>query len=275
MLFHARMNFFRLLCIPEKIIPRSFRKFNIRANVSTKLITFDATNTLLHFREPVGMQYSLIAAHYGVSLDSNIVNSNFVAAFKFFNETLPNFGLNSSVGNWEAWWTHVVKTTLRKSGAECEEKVLSLIADELLQYYSTEKPWVVQQGTESFFLKIRGSGIVVGCISNFDPRLVLILNRLGLRSLFDFILTSYEVGETKPHPRIFSEALRASGIYALEAGNAMHVGDNVNLDYHGAKDAGWDAVLFRKPDQPRTKSMASIPKEDIVTTFDQLFDRIR
>ncbi|PZS23048.1 MAG: HAD family hydrolase [Pseudonocardiales bacterium] len=65
------------------------------------------------------------------------------------------------------------------------------------------------------------------------------LGALGLESTFDAVLISGEVGVTKPHRAIFRRACRALGVRPAQA---VHVGDRLDTDAEGARDAGLHGV---------------------------------
>jgi putative hydrolase of the HAD superfamily len=65
------------------------------------------------------------------------------------------------------------------------------------------------------------------------------LDALGLKSAFDVVLISGEVGVAKPHQAIFRRACRALGVHP---GQAVHVGDRLDIDAVGARDAGLHGV---------------------------------
>ena len=77
------------------------------------------------------------------------------------------------------------------------------------------------------------------------------LERIGLRHLFDDVVTAVEVGYAKPDERIFNEAIRKSG---AEAQRILHVGDNPEADIVGAANVGLTTVWMNSkslvwPDQ--------------------------
>lgn len=89
--------------------------------------------------------------------------------------------------------------------------------------------------------------IILGVISNFDERLESILINTHLRKYFSFILTSYIYGKEKPNISIFNEALKLGekklGDKILPE-ESLHIGDNIDNDYNGAKNARWNAFLM-------------------------------
>ena len=74
-------------------------------------------------------------------------------------------------------------------------------------------------------------------VSNWDCSLRDVLGDLGLD--VDAVVTSAEVGASKPDRRVFEAALAAA---RCEAGEALHVGDSVTADVEGARAAGIRAL---------------------------------
>ncbi|SCF00312.1 HAD family hydrolase [Micromonospora mirobrigensis] len=83
-------------------------------------------------------------------------------------------------------------------------------------------------------------GLPLGIVSNFDPLIWPILDRLDLRRRFGAIVTSYDVGCYKPDPRIFRIATDRLGV---PTGDVLFVGDSPYSDVGGAAAAGMAAVL--------------------------------
>ena len=69
------------------------------------------------------------------------------------------------------------------------------------------------------------------------------LKRIGLDHHFADIVTSVDIGVPKPHPRIFEETLRRSG---LQAESTLHVGDHPETDVFGALNAGMQAAWINR-----------------------------
>lgn len=69
----------------------------------------------------------------------------------------------------------------------------------------------------------------------------------GLLHYFDIIITSEGCGYSKPDPRIYSHALKKSGSKKEEA---LMIGDDLQVDIVGAREAGWDQVFFNPSKGP-------------------------
>ena len=85
-------------------------------------------------------------------------------------------------------------------------------------------------------------------ISNFDyaPALHKALDRFGIRSAFESVVVSVEVGWRKPHRIIFERSFNELGIRPSEA---LFIGDQLYLDVYGAIRAGMDVVWLESEHQ--------------------------
>ena len=106
-------------------------------------------------------------------------------------------------------------------------------------------------------------GLVVGMITNIDGDGAGLAASIGLTGRLDVIVTSGEVRAEKPSRRIFDVALRRAGV---EAGDAVHVGDQPATDIDGALGAGLAAVLIDRDGNhpgfrrcPRIVSLFELP----------------
>jgi putative hydrolase of the HAD superfamily len=112
-------------------------------------------------------------------------------------------------------------------------------------------------------LRTRGVRLVV--VSNWDVSLPAVLRNVGIDGMVDEVVTSAEVGHPKPASEMFTAALALAG---CAPGHAVHVGDSLDQDVHGALAAGVSAVLLCRddaatvelpPNVPRISSLAQLP----------------
>lgn len=94
---------------------------------------------------------------------------------------------------------------------------------------------------------LRERGVVVVIASNWDCSLPDWLEPTGILELVDGVVTSAEVGEAKPSPRVFERAL---AVARVAPGEALHAGDKVDNDVEGAAAAGVRAVLVQRDGDP-------------------------
>jgi len=85
-------------------------------------------------------------------------------------------------------------------------------------------------------------------VSNTDSRMHAVLRDLNLSSFLDPIVLSEEAGVEKPSRDIFLrvclESMCNSKVTPIQC---VHVGDELDCDYHGARAAGINALLLRRP----------------------------
>lgn len=206
-----------------------------------KLVTFDATNTLLKFRVPPWHHYMVVARDYGFKGTEHEVRYRFTDSFKLMSNKYPNFGKNKI--DWSTWWTQVVRLTFE--GQLPEKADVDGIANRLIDEFRTPKLWSIADGANTLLYTLCSRGISIGVISNFDPRLHDILQSVGIANFFDFIITSYECGYSKPDEKIYKIALNRCP-QRPRAIESLHIGDDLKNDYNGARAAGWNALLITK-----------------------------
>ncbi len=106
----------------------------------------------------------------------------------------------------------------------------------------------------------------LGIVSNFAiPECVhKLLQKHELTELFDVIIVSGAVNKRKPSPEIFEKALKILG---TKAENAVFVGDTIDADIEGAKNAGMKTIYIER----RMQQAAEAAKPDqIIKTMSDL-----
>ena len=86
-----------------------------------------------------------------------------------------------------------------------------------------------------------GAGMPRVCVSNWDCALPDVLERCGLASEIDGVVTSASAGARKPDPAIFAPALEIAGVAPEDA---LHVGDTAGEDVAAARAAGIRVLLI-------------------------------
>lgn len=103
--------------------------------------------------------------------------------------------------------------------------------------------------------ELRGLGLRLVCVSNWDYSLPEVLARVGLADELDGVVTSAAAGVRKPDPRLFEAALEVAGCGADEA---LHVGDTRAEDVEGARAAGIRVLLIDRGGGGDIESLAAI-----------------
>lgn len=95
---------------------------------------------------------------------------------------------------------------------------------------------------------------------SWSPSALAILESSGLAPRLDALAISHDVGVRKPRPEIFEAALAALGV---GAGEALHVGDNLEADVAGAAALGirtvWITRCVEDPEAARARTPGARP----------------
>ncbi|XP_050423486.1 rhythmically expressed gene 2 protein-like isoform X2 [Adelges cooleyi] len=226
---------------------------------SFKLITFDITGTLLKYRSSPTEEYSTVLNKHGIKVNISILEELIKRNMKDMTKLHPNFGLKTGLG-WDNYWRkfaqNVISGAIPKEYASNNLKIITIV-DDLMNTYSTGETFKLQNGAIDLLKYLKKKQVPLGVISNYDPRIINIINNLGIADYFLFILSSYQVGYAKPDIEIFQ---KAESFVCNETDRKLflHVGDSYAFDFVGAKSAGWSACLVHTDKQIITKEHPNI-----------------
>lgn len=154
----------------------------------------------------------------------------------------------------------------RVLGGALGEPARGLGAADLLAAMMASLRFVAYPEAERVLGELRGRGVRLVVVSNWDVSLHEVLARTGLAALVDGAVTSAEVGVAKPAPAIFAAGLEVAG--GVAPGNALHAGDSLDADVAGARAAGLQAVLVRREGD----AVAVDPSVRVIASLDGLLD---
>jgi putative hydrolase of the HAD superfamily len=208
-----------------------------------RVIFFDAAGTLIGLPKGVAHHYCAVAERHGLRVPKEAMNEAFRMTWREIPP--PQTTRVRRPDDDKGWWRHFVHRVLDKcavpdGGAFDREGFF----EELYVEFARPGVWDVFPETRAVLAQL-ASEYRLGIISNFDGRLRLVLDELGIGSLFRHVIISSEVGADKPDPWIFQEALRVAGVRASEA---LHVGDEPGADWEGASAAGLHVYRLKRPE---------------------------
>jgi putative hydrolase of the HAD superfamily len=211
---------------------------------AVKAVLFDAGNTLLRVERSVGEIYAGAATAFGVYADPTEIDARFREVFKERDGDLCNY---TSEDTERLWWRMLVETVFERAGClDAFGKRFDAYFTELHALFAQENNWRVFDDTAPTLETLHAMGLRRAVASNWDSRLPSLLETVGLRSHFEFVLTSAEVGRAKPHPLLFERSLERFGLAPEEV---IYVGDSYGHDVVGARNAGVTAVLIERGKQ--------------------------
>jgi putative hydrolase of the HAD superfamily len=227
--------------------------------MTIKAVFFDAAGTLIKPARSVGESYAAIAAKHGKEVSSTNITERFRTCF----DAAPRLAFPGATEDTVAalerdWWKSLVAQVFEPWSpfVRFEEYFAELFA-----YFASPNAWTLYPEVLETLTSLKERDLILDVISNFDSRLVRILDGLGAGAQFENIFVSSRVGYAKPDRRIFNAALSCHG---LAPAQALHVGDSEINDLSGANQAGLKGILVERgktsaaPASDRINSLRSI-----------------
>jgi putative hydrolase of the HAD superfamily len=217
-----------------------------------RAILFDAAGTLFFLTKTVGDHYAYVGREVGLDLDAQKLESAFHAAWKQMPRRPAIDGPRENDD--KGWWRELVGDVFDQVAPSVNELDRDNFFEVAYEHFAEPGVWELYPEVPGVLEELAPRFRLV-VISNFDGRLRLILQHLGISKFFSQIFISSELGADKPDPEIFR---RAVTILHLKADEVLHVGDDPERDWKAAAAAG--LVVFRL-DRPRNSL------RDLLTTL--------
>jgi len=128
-------------------------------------------------------------------------------------------------------------------GVEASEEIVEDLAA-LLDVRNNHVKKTIRPYSDTFrtLKALRGWGFKLGLLTNaYYQSMEALEEKYPIGDYFDAEVKSYEVGEVKPHPKMFCTAADKLGV---DKHDAMMVGDSINDDMKGANACGMPSVLI-------------------------------
>jgi putative hydrolase of the HAD superfamily len=199
-----------------------------------RAVFLDVGNTLVRERPSRFEIYALCARQYGLQVSTERMQQLMRAAHR----DLPR----EVAGAWrysERWFeAYIERIFATELGLEPGH--LQALSRDLFARFADPATFELFPGAVELCDELRARALVVGLVSNWSGRLPHLVEQLGLSQRTDFVLCSALERAEKPDAEIFRRALARAGARADEA---LHAGDDLEKDFHGARRAGLRAVL--------------------------------
>ena len=197
-----------------------------------KAIFFDAMGTLFYLTHNVGHHYALVGTEIGLNLDAKRLDDAFHKAWSAMPVRQP---INAPRPNDDKdWWREIVEKVLSELCPDLSELDRDNFFEIAYEHFAEAGVWALYPEVIGV-LETLGSRFQLAVVSNFDGRLRMILEHLGISKFFSHIFVSSEIGADKPDPEIFRRALMFVNLRPPEV---LHVGDDPERDWKAATKAG-------------------------------------
>src|SRR5437870_8317467 len=214
-------------------------------------LIFDAFDTVVHINESKLPTYRI---------DGKVVPTTAPAAHDAYTQLFSKLDFDVFYAAFSQSYTHVTtrrRADLREIPSPERFKIMldllghpaADITDEVIEIITKAHMAQLQEAFE-----VRPETVEVlewskaryrtAMISNFAyaPTLYDALDRFGIRSAFETIIVSAEIGWCKPHRVIFEQTFDRMGI---RPSDALFIGDQIYIDVYGSLSCGMDVVWIQ------------------------------
>lgn len=204
-----------------------------------EVVFFDAMGTLMYLPQSVGHHYGAVAARHGLRAGEQALDRAFRAAWKQM-PARPGTKTPRPDDD-KGWWRDLVGRVFEIAApgwtisAECFEDIYA--------HFTRPGVWQLYPETAGVLAELKKKHRL-GVISNFDGRLRVILDQLGVLGMFEKVIISSEAGADKPSPHIFEHAL---AVMNVRPGNALHAGDDPVHDWAAGAAVGIRVYKLERP----------------------------
>ena len=206
-----------------------------------KAILFDAAGTLFYLTKTVGDHYAHVGREVGLNLDAQQLDRAFHAAWQQMLRRPPIDGPRENDD--KGWWRELVGHVFDQVAPSLTEFDRDNFFEVAYEHFAEAGVWKLYPEVPEVLERLQ-SNFELAVISNFDGRLRLILQHLGISKYFTYIFISSELGADKPDPEIFRRAIT---MMHLKADEVLHIGDDPERDWKAAKVAGLSVFQLDRP----------------------------
>lgn len=206
-----------------------------------KAILFDAAGTLFHLTRTVGEHYAFVGREIGLRLDAAALDRAFAVSWKRMPPRRPTGEAREDDD--KEWWRELVNDVIEQAAPQTNELDRDNFFEVAYEHFAEPGVWQLFPETYDVLAEL-SSRYPLAVISNFDGRLRVILEHLGISRFFAHFFISSEMGYDKPDPQIFR---RAAELMKTAPDELLHVGDDAERDWQAARAAGLHVLELRRP----------------------------
>lgn len=227
-----------------------------------KAVFFDLYQTLVRYQPTQAELEAQALESMGYETTAVALDFPILAANEYiYNEIAKRPLSQRSREELAALYTEYQKVVLKEAGIQADDKVVMKL---MVMMQQARMDLMVFNDTIPALTELKKRGLVTGLISNIEKNMNQAIEKMGIASKLDVIVTSTDAGTAKPQPEIFHFAMNKVKVLPMES---IYVGDQYQVDMAGAKAAGMKGILLDRADYyreqldcPKIKSLNEVVK---------------
>jgi len=231
-----------------------------------KAVFFDMGETLCHQQPPTPQVLGELLAERNIRVSAKALRQAYLAAMTYFSGWALEVDMDERTPERREAMIEGFYRAMMASLGLAER--LSLVPElrEAMQQRGERRFSALFPDVLPTLTLLRGRGLSLGVISNWDATLTDTVHELGLTPYMETVVGSASVGIEKPNRGIFQFALARMQVAPEEA---YHVGDSYYMDVLGARAAGITPVLI---DRHRLQMGLDCLRADCLTDLPRMLD---
>ncbi len=228
-------------------------------------ILFDLGGTLMHSKRAWGDVFT----HSDIALSKKLQEHNIELDTRVFRAHLQKYYDQRDKDYFETTYHFVLRDLLEELGyAEVDESVLRSALDAM--YSTTQSNWALEEDAIETLQILKSKDYHLGIFSNAgdDKDVQELIEGFGIRSYFDFVLTSAACYYRKPHPRAFEMALAQ---WSISPRDAVMIGDSLTADIYGAKKIKMHTIWLTRRAQSNLDEEQRIQPDFSLSSLNELY----
>jgi putative hydrolase of the HAD superfamily len=203
-------------------------------------ILFDLGGTLMHARG----DWLPVFKRADQALTNQLREHHITLDAKVFRARLHEYYSQRDKDFQETSYHFVLHELLKELGyAKVAESTVRAALDAMFSI--TQSNWILEDDTAETIQQLKSQNYKLGIFSNAgdDKDVQMLVENFGIRSHFDFVLTSAACYYRKPHARAFEIALAQ---WSIPPEDAAMVGDSLEADIFGANNLGMQSIWIKR-----------------------------
>ena len=225
-----------------------------------KAVFFDLYQTLVHYKPSQEELEARALQSFNINVTAETLHHPILTANEFIYEQMARRPLSQrSREETTTLYTEYQRIVLKEAGIKADDRIVLKLLGMMQQ---AKMDLVLFNDVMPALDGLKKRKLTLGLISNIERDMTATLDKLGLSSRLDIVVTSQDAGFTKPHPEIFRYAIKQAGVPPAET---VYVGDQYQVDVVGSNDAGMKGILLDRDeyyretlDCPRLRSLKEL-----------------